>query len=381
MSLDVQRPDATATDSSAAAARAATGAGTPGRRATAAGVVLVAVAAAVVLSLVHLTQGTSAVGPWDIVRALVGADPAALDVLLGGRLPRLVSGVVVGVALGAAGAAMQATSRNPLASPDTLAVNAGAWFAVTLCSVFGLALGVLGFGGVAFAGGLAAAAVVIGMGGGAPMRLVLAGSAVALAVMAGTTLLMILFQQETAGLYAWGSGTLGQAGLEAASRIAPVVLVSVATLMLLAGRLDLLALGDDAASVLGLNVRRTRMTTMLVAVLLSAAAVTLAGPIGFVGLSAPVIVRLVGTAGAGAAAAPLAAARVDGHRGGRRGRLGRAAANRVRPDGRRDRPHRRADLDPRRRRCSWPSPGGTGPATARGPSGRSRGSRRRAGSS
>jgi len=294
MSLDVQRPGATATDSSAAAARAATGAGPPGRRATAAGVVLVAVAAAVVLSLVHLTQGTSAVGPWDIVRALVGADPAALDVLLGGRLPRLVSGVVVGVALGAAGAAMQATSRNPLASPDTLAVNAGAWFAVTLCSVFGLALGVLGFGGVAFAGGLAAAAVVIGMGGGAPMRLVLAGSAVALAVMAGTTLLMILFQQETAGLYAWGSGTLGQAGLEAAGRIAPVVLVSVATLMLLAGRLDLLALGDDAASVLGLNVRRTRMTTMLVAVLLSAAAVTLAGPIGFVGLSAPVIVRLVG---------------------------------------------------------------------------------------
>ena len=81
--------------------------------------VLVAAAAAVVLSLVHLTQGTSAVGPWDIVRALVGADPAALDVLLGGRLPRLVSGVVVGVALGAAGAAMQATSRNPLASPDT----------------------------------------------------------------------------------------------------------------------------------------------------------------------------------------------------------------------------------------------------------------------
>ena len=132
------------------------------------------------------------------------------------------------------------------------------------------------------------------MGGGAPMRLVLAGSAVALAVMAGTTLLMILFQQETAGLYAWGSGTLGQASLEAASRVAPVVLVAVAVLMLLARRLDLLALGDDGAAVLGLDVRRTRMTTMLVAVLLSAAAVTLAGPIGFVGLSAPVIVRLVG---------------------------------------------------------------------------------------
>ncbi|HEU4999330.1 MAG TPA: iron ABC transporter permease [Lapillicoccus sp.] len=266
----------------------------PGRRVSAAGVLAVAVVAAVALCLVHLTQGTSAVGPWDIVRALTGSDPAVFDVLLGGRLPRLISGILVGVALGAAGAAMQATSRNPLASPDTLAVNAGAWFAVTLCSVFGLALGVLGFGGVAFAGGLVAAALVIGMGGGAPMRLVLAGSAVALAVMAGTTLLMILFQQETAGLYAWGSGTLGQASLEAASRVAPVILVAAATLMLLARRLDLLALGDDAASVLGLHVRRTRMTTMVVAVLLSAAAVTLAGPIGFVGLSAPVIVRLVG---------------------------------------------------------------------------------------
>ena len=328
MSLDVQRPDA-ATDP---AVVAATGPVTAGRRLTAAGVVLVAVVAAVILSLVHLTQGTSAVGPWDIVRALFGADPAALDVLLGGRLPRLVSGVVVGIALGAAGAAMQATSRNPLASPDTLAVNAGAWFAVTLCSVFGLALGVLGFGGVAFAGGLAAAAFVIGMGGGAPMRLVLAGSAVALAVMAGTTLLMILFQQETAGLYAWGSGTLGQASLEAASRVAPVVLVAVAVLMLLARRLDLLALGDDGAAVLGLDVRRTRMTTMLVAVLLSAAAVTLAGPIGFVGLSAPVIVRLVGLSGAGAAAPPFAAPGVDGHRRRRGGRCRRAATGALRSD-------------------------------------------------
>ena len=254
----------------------------------------VAVVAAGVLCLVHLTQGTTSVGAGDVVRALLGQDQAALDVLLGGRLPRVVTGIVVGVALGAAGAAMQAVGRNPLASPDTLAVNAGAWFAVTLCAALGLSLGVLGFGGVAFVGGLGAAALVLGMGGGDPMRLVLAGTAVALAIMAGTTTFMILFQQETAGLYAWGSGTLGQSGLGAAARVGPVVLLGATGLLLLARRLDLLGLGDDAATVLGLDVWRTRVATMVLAVLLSAAAVTLAGPVGFVGLAAPIIVRLMG---------------------------------------------------------------------------------------
>ena len=182
MSLDVQRPDAAATDSSAAAARAAAGAGPPGRRATAAGVALVAVAAAVVLSLVHLTQGTSAVGPWDIVRALVGADHAALDVLLGGRLPRLLGGVVVGVALGVAGAALQSTSPQPARvprHPRRQRRRATSPCRCRRCS--GSPCRCCGFGGVAFVGGLAAAALVLGdVGGGRADAdpLILAGSAV-----------------------------------------------------------------------------------------------------------------------------------------------------------------------------------------------------------
>ena len=119
MSLDVQCPGATATDSSAAVARAATGAGPPGRRATSpAGVVLVAVAAAVVLSLVHLTQGTSAVGPWDCSGPWAPG-PAALACC---RRPAAPTGrgVAVGVALGAAGAAMQTTAaiRSPRPTPS-----------------------------------------------------------------------------------------------------------------------------------------------------------------------------------------------------------------------------------------------------------------------
>jgi iron complex transport system permease protein len=123
---------------------------------------------------------------------------------------------------------------------------------------------------------------------------VLAGSATALALASLTTLLMLLFEQATIGLFAWGNGSLVQSDLQALTQLAPVIGLAAAALVLLGHRLDILALGDDTASVLGLDVRRTRALVAVLAVLLSAAAVTLAGPIGFVGLCAPVIVRLLG---------------------------------------------------------------------------------------
>ncbi len=243
----------------------------------------------------HLTQGTSAVGVPDVLRALVGsADERTLDTLSGSRLPRMLAGLVVGLALGAAGAVFQSLARNPLASPDTLAVNSGAWLAVTLAGVTGLSLPLLGEGAVAFVGGAAAAAVVILLGGATSVaRLVLAGSALTLAFTAVTASLLILFEEETTGLYAWGSGSLSQLGSDAVRQMAPLVGVAFAVAMLLTRRLDLLTLGDDTARLLGVPVLRTRLVGTGLAVLLSAAAVTLAGPIGFVGLCAPVIVRLL----------------------------------------------------------------------------------------
>ncbi|MFD4958293.1 iron ABC transporter permease [Microbacterium sp. NPDC058389] len=260
----------------ARAARSTTGA--------AIGVLLALVVALVLVAGWHLTQGTS------------GAVFAEADVLWGSRVPRLAAGVAVGIALGVAGVLMQSLSRNALASPDTLGVTAGSYLAVTAVAAFGIAVPIWASGFVAFAGGLVAAALVLGLAGGAgtsTTRLVLAGSALALAFQAGTSALLVLFSEETKGLLAWGSGSLSQLGLESFLRAAPVVVVAVVLALVLSRRLDVLALGDDTASSLGVPIRSTRIGGILLAVLLTATAVTLAGPIGFVGLCAPVLARLL----------------------------------------------------------------------------------------
>ncbi|MFG2099810.1 iron ABC transporter permease [Micromonospora echinaurantiaca] len=250
-----------------------------------------------VVAAVHLTQGTSTVGALDLLRLVTGGEDEAARVLVASRIPRLLAGLAIGVALGFAGAALQSIARNPLASPDTLAVNAGAHLAIVTVAAFGISLPVLPAGGLALLGGLAAAALVMALAAGGQSnttRLILAGSATALALNSATMLLLILFEQGTIGLFAWGNGSLVQSDLNALTQLAPVIGVAVVALVLLGHRLDILALGDDTATVLGLDVRRTRLIVTVLAVLLSAAAVTLTGPVGFVGLCAPVIVRLLG---------------------------------------------------------------------------------------
>jgi len=270
---------------------------TPLRRLGAAGVFLLGLAATVLVAAVHVTQGTSSVGALDLLALpFGGGDEEAARVLLASRLPRLLAGVCVGVALGVAGALLQAIARNAMASPDTLAVSAGAYLAVATAAAFGLALPVPVSGGLALIGGLGAAVLVLALSAGGrtgTTRLILAGSATALALSSLTNLFMILFEQETTGLYAWGSGSLVQADLGAVSQLGPVIALALGAAVLAGPRLDILGLGDDTATVLGVRVRRLRLWLTLLAVLLAAAAVTIAGPIGFVGLCAPVIVRLL----------------------------------------------------------------------------------------
>ncbi|WP_207914459.1 iron ABC transporter permease [Micromonospora sp. KC213] len=260
------------------------------------GVFIAVVLLLLVVGAVHLTQGTSSVGTLDLLRLTVGTDDEAARILVAARLPRLLAGLAIGVVLGFAGAALQSIARNPLASPDTLAVNAGAHLAIVAVASFGVALPALPAGGLAFCGGLAAAGLVMAMSGGGQSgttRLILAGSATALALSSVTMLLLLLFEQATIGLFAWGNGSLVQSDVVALTQLAPVMAGAVMALMLLAHRLDVLALGDDTATILGIDVRRTRLVVTVLAVLLSAAAVTLTGPVGFVGLCAPVIVRLL----------------------------------------------------------------------------------------
>jgi iron complex transport system permease protein len=254
----------------------------------------------VAAALWHLTQGTADVGVGDLLRALTGQEglDQAAAVVTASRLPRLAAAVLVGCALGASGAALQGVSRNPLAAPDTLAVNAGAHLTMTVAAVLGLSLGALPGVAVAFVGGLAAAGVVIGLSGGAaasPVRLVLAGSAITLGLASITQAMLVLFPWETQGLFAWGAGSLGQNGMVAIRAVAPVAALAFGGLLLAARRFDLLQLGDDAARSLGVDVARTRLVGVVLAVLLASCAVAVTGPIGFVGLCAALLVRLLAT--------------------------------------------------------------------------------------
>ncbi|MFC8227821.1 iron ABC transporter permease [Streptomyces sp. NPDC057287] len=250
----------------------------------------------------HLTQGTSGVGVGDLLRHLAGerenaGGPPVGEIISGSRVPRLLAGVAVGVALGCAGALLQSVTHNALASPDTLAVTAGAYFTLTLVAAFGLTVPLWASGAVAFAGGLVAAALVLLLAGRAAgtagTRLILAGSATAMALDAATGMLLILFDQKTTGLFAWGSGSLAQLNIDASLRAIPLVAVVLCVALALSRRLDVMNLGDDAASTLGVPIRTTRVTAVICAVLLTSTAVTLAGPIAFVGLGAPVLARLV----------------------------------------------------------------------------------------
>ncbi|MFF9746732.1 iron ABC transporter permease [Streptomyces albidoflavus] len=268
-----------------------------------AGVAVLAVLAlaTVLVGLWHLTQGTSGVGFGDLLGHLLGEQhtggtPVG-EIFTGSRLPRLFAGVAVGFGLGCAGALLQSVTRNALASPDTLAVTAGAYFTLTLVAAFGLAVPLWASGAAAFAGGLVAAALVLLLAGRAAgttgTRLVLAGSAIAMALDAATGMLLILFNQNTTGLFAWGSGSLAQLNIDASLRAFPLIAAVVCVALALSRRLDVMNLGDDAASTLGVPIRTTRVVAVVCAVLLTGTAVTLAGPISFVGLGAPVLARLI----------------------------------------------------------------------------------------
>ncbi|MEU6412888.1 iron ABC transporter permease [Microbispora sp. NPDC046933] len=257
--------------------------------------------ALVLLALVflwHLGQGASHLGVGDVLKVLTGGgDQLADDIVFSGRLPRTLAGLVAGLALGLAGGLIQGGTRNPLAAPDTLGVNAGAYLAVTAASATGLSVGVLGTGAAALAGAVGAAALVYALAGRSlyvPGRVLLAGTAVALAATSLALMLQMLDEQTARGTFFWGNGSLIQTGLTVPVWTGAATLVLAVALPGLVRPLDLLSLGDDTAEAMGVNAGRMRLYVLLLSVAFAAVAVTVAGPIGFVGLVAPIAVRMAG---------------------------------------------------------------------------------------
>ncbi|MEU3474525.1 iron chelate uptake ABC transporter family permease subunit [Rhodococcus sp. NPDC006774] len=267
---------------------------TDARRAAGLFVVLGVLAA---LCLVNISVGTEYIPIGEVWHGLFVADGSTESVIVRElRLPRTVLGLLVGIALGVAGVLIQAMTRNPLADPGILGVNAGAAFFVAI------AVGVLGFTDIrsyiwfAFAGAVVATIVVYALGslgraGATPIRLTLSGIALG-AVLGGVTSGMLLLDPDAFDrMRFWGAGSLAGRGLDIASEVAPFIALGVFLAALIARPLNAIALGDDLAQSLGANVIRTRIVGVVAVTLLAGAATAAAGPIGFVGLMIPHMVR------------------------------------------------------------------------------------------
>ncbi|WP_166354782.1 iron ABC transporter permease [Phytoactinopolyspora limicola] len=275
---------------------------TSGRRGSLGGALAVLAGAAVLLAVVavlHVGQGSSGIGLGDLFGILTGDAPDQVrNVFHGARLPRLLTGLVAGAALAASGALAQAVTRNPLAAPETLGVNAGGYLAVVAAAALGLNLGGFASAGLATIGGLIAAVGVWALAGRRGLvvggRVLLAGAAVTMALMSVATLLLVWFERSTQGLYFWGNGSIAAIDSTRAWQMGALVLVVGVAMVALIRPLDLLSIGDDGARALGANVTGVKLAALGLAVLLAAAAVTVAGPIAFVGVVAPVTVRMLG---------------------------------------------------------------------------------------
>lgn len=258
-------------------------------------VVLAILACACLLSV---SLGTRDVGWTDILAGVAGTTDTIAQAVVAVRVPRTVLAVLAGAALGLAGAVMQGITRNPLADPGILGVNAGAamavvigiaWFGMETLNAF-LWTAILG-------AGLAACFVYaigsLGRGGATPLKLALAGAATAIASSSFTIAIVLPRNDIAGGVRSWQIGGIGGASFDAILPCLPFLLAGLILCLLSARSLNLLALGDDAAAGLGAHVAWARGSAALGAVLLCGATTAICGPIGFVGLVVPHICRLL----------------------------------------------------------------------------------------
>jgi iron complex transport system permease protein len=258
---------------------------------------LVVLGALLVLSgLLSLAIGSRTIPLGTVVDVLFGPDGSDASTIIHElRIPRTVLALVVGVALGIAGALMQGHTRNPLADPGLLGVEAGAAFAVVIGIYAFHVTSLTGYAWFSLLGaGLAATAVfAIGStrGGPNPVSLVLAGAAVS-ALLASLTQTVVLRDLDTLDAYRfWAVGSVNGRGMDVVWEVLPFVVVGLLLAAVSASTLNLLQLGDDVATSLGLRPMRHKVIGVLGVMLLTGAATAACGPIAFVGLVVPHVAR------------------------------------------------------------------------------------------
>jgi iron complex transport system permease protein len=263
------------------------------------GLLLLGLALAVI-AMLSLATGARAIPLENVWTALVDFDPNATEhrIIWDLRMPRTVVGLMVGAALGLAGAVLQGATRNPLADPSILGIHAGASLAVVL----GVAL--LGmtqlstYAWMAFAGAGAAMLVVysvasLGREGATPVKLALAGAAITAVLHSIINAILLTSPRTLDEIRFWQVGSLSGRSMDIALQVAPFLAVGMILALATARLLDGLSMGDDVARALGQRIGLSRGMAGLAAVILAGASTAAAGPIAFVGLTVPHVARAI----------------------------------------------------------------------------------------
>ena len=252
-----------------------------------------------IIAIFSISFGAKQIAFSKVIEVLLGKDSDSIEAtVILQRVPRTVFGILAGGALGISGALMQSITRNPIADPSILGVNTGA----SLFVVAGIAflnitaayqyiwLAIIGAGLTAF---FVYAVASIGKDGATPLKLALSGAAVSIVLGSLVSTIMLPDNRVLQAFRFWQVGSIGSATWENISLISPFLIIGFIISMFISGYLNNLALGDEAATALGTNVVITRSVGALASVLLCGATTALAGPIGFVGLIIPHLVRLI----------------------------------------------------------------------------------------
>ncbi|KAM3095962.1 FecCD family ABC transporter permease [Phormidesmis sp. 146-35] len=271
------------------------------------GVLLVLVLMILGMLIVSIGYGNYFLPPLEVVRALLGQEttnPDASLLVLTLRLPRAIAALEVGMGLAVAGTILQGVTRNPLAAPEIVGVQAGAGLVAVAILVLLPALPLVLLPVAAFVGGLLTALLVYLLAwnrGSTPLRLVLVGIGVAAIATALTTLLITFGEiREVSQALVWLTGSVYGCGWEQVATLLPWLLIFLPMAWGLARELNALTLGDDIARGLGSQVEWQRGLLVLTSVALTGASVAIAGTLGFIGLMAPHLARqLVGSSHAG----------------------------------------------------------------------------------
>lgn len=259
---------------------------------------VVALVVLLVLLVASVMIGSTAIAPsavWDaLFHPSANIDQFAIRDY---RLPRTIVGLVVGMALGVAGALIQALTRNPLADPGILGFNAGASFAVTV------AVGLLGVRDIsgymwfAFAGALIVTLMVLALGstrqGSSPVVIVLAGVCVGAVLRGAADALQLTNPDAFDQMRSWNAGSIVGRPLDLVGPILPFFAVALLLAFAVSGPLNAMALGDELAVAQGVRLARTRVIAIIAITLLAGGATAIAGPIVFIGLMVPHVARWI----------------------------------------------------------------------------------------